>query len=171
MWTSAPERAWKVSIVASQHDNVGDPGRPIIVCYDGSPGATRALQSAATLMHEFPAIVLYVQPRLDTARIHTTSVKSARPELIEEVRIAARHEGQAVAETGAMLAAEAGLKARPLTVEATQSTADTIINVAKEESAAAVVIGRAGRTSLGPLLLDSVTRSVVDRCSTPVLVA
>jgi nucleotide-binding universal stress UspA family protein len=144
---------------------------PILVCYDGSAGAARAFDAAGKLFPGRPAIVLYVSSRVAPQRVRTTSVETVRAELIEEVRVAARREAAAVAEEGTRLALRAGLEARPLAVEAVDGAADAIVQVATEESAAAVVMGRPSRTRLGSLLPGSVTRSVVEHWPLPVVVA
>jgi nucleotide-binding universal stress UspA family protein len=142
----------------------------IVVCFDGSPAAARAVEAAGTLFPGCPAIVLYVSSGVAAERIRTTSVESAREELIEEVRVAARREAEAVAEEGTSLARRAGLEASPLTVEAGDGTADAIVRVATKESALAVVVGRPRQTRLGSLLPGSISRALVDRCPVPVVV-
>jgi nucleotide-binding universal stress UspA family protein len=143
---------------------------PILVCYDGSVGAARAIDAAGGLLPGRPAIVLYVSSPVAAGRVRTTSVERVREELIEEVRIAARRDAAAVAEEGTRLARRAGLKAKPLAVEAGDGAAEAIVRVATKESAAAVVVGRPSRTRLGALLPGSVSRSVVDNCPVPVVV-
>ncbi|HUA46333.1 MAG TPA: universal stress protein [Solirubrobacteraceae bacterium] len=144
--------------------------RPILVCYDGSPGARRALKAAGTLCPGQPAIVLYVWSAAAAERAVHHPVEAVRHELIEEVRTAARRDARAIAAEGTRLASRAGLDARPLIFEAADGTADAIEHVANTESAGAVVIGRRSRARLRPLLLGSVSRTVVDHCPTPVLV-
>jgi nucleotide-binding universal stress UspA family protein len=143
---------------------------PILVCYDGSPSAARAIDAAGTLFPGRPAIVLYVWPGVAAERVRTTSVARVREELIEEVRVAARREAAAVAEEGTALARHAGLEANPLIVETGDRASDAIVRTATKESAAAVVVGRPSRTRLGSLLPGSVSRSVVDNCPVPVVV-
>lgn len=143
---------------------------PILVCYDGSPGAAAAVDAAGSLFPGRPAIVLYVWPGVAAERVRTTSVATVREELIEEVRVAARREAAAVAEEGTSLARRAGLGARPLTVESGDGAAAAIVRVATEESAAAVVVGRPSRARLGLLLPGSVSRGVVDHCPVPIVV-
>ena len=89
---------------------------PLLVCYDGSPAAERAIDGAARLFPGRPAI-LYIFSGVAAQRVRTTSVERVRDELIEEVRVAARREAAAVAEEGTNLARRAGLDAKPLTVE------------------------------------------------------
>jgi nucleotide-binding universal stress UspA family protein len=143
---------------------------PILVCYDGSAGAARAVEAAGTLLPGRAAIVLYVWPGVRAERVRTTSVERVREELIEEVRVGGRREAAAVAEEGTRLAWRAGLEAKALTVETGDRAADAIVRVATNESAAAVVVGRPSRTRLGSLLPGSVSRSVVDQCPAPVVV-
>jgi nucleotide-binding universal stress UspA family protein len=156
-------------------DAMSDAAKPnsarqsILVCYDGSPGAARAVDAAAELFPGRPAIVLYVSSRVAAQHVRTTSVPALRDELIEEVRVAARREAAAIAEDGARLARRAGLEARPRVVEAGDSAGDAIVRVAMEESAAAVVVGRPGRARLARRT-GSVSRSVLDHCPLPVVV-
>lgn len=145
-------------------------GPPLLICFDGSLGAVRAVEAAGALFPGQPAVVLYLWPGIAAERVRTTSVEGVRQELIEEVRVAARRDAAAVAEEGTRLALDAGLEARPLTVEAPEGTADAIVRMAMKESARAVVVGRGNRARLGSLLLGSVSRSVVDHCPLPVVV-
>jgi nucleotide-binding universal stress UspA family protein len=144
--------------------------RPILVCYDGSSSAVRAIDAAGTLFPRCTAVVLYVSPRVAAERVRTTTVERMREELIEEVRVAARREAAAVAEEGTRLARRAGLEASPLTLETGDRTADAIVRAATNESAAAVVLGRPSRTRLGSVLPGGVSRRVVDNCPVPVVV-
>lgn len=142
---------------------------PILVCYEGSPSAKRAIDGAGRLFPGRPAIVLYIFSGVVAQRVRTTSVEGVRDELIEEVRVAARRDAAAVAEEGTSLARRAGLEAKPLTVETRDRVADAIIRVASKESMAAVIVGRSSqrrrRSRLG-----RVARSVVDHCPIPVVV-
>jgi hypothetical protein len=63
---------------------------PILVCYDGSAGAARAIDAAGTLLPGRPVIVLFVSSQVAQKRVRTTSVERVREELIEEVRVAVR---------------------------------------------------------------------------------
>jgi nucleotide-binding universal stress UspA family protein len=143
---------------------------PILVYYDGSPAAKRAVDTAGMLFPGRRATVLYVWPGIAGTRVRTTSVEKVRQELIEEVRVATRREAAGVADEGTSLGRRAGLEARPLTVETGGRAADAIVRVATKESAAAVVIGRPSRTRRVPLLSDGVLRNVVDHCPIPVVV-
>jgi nucleotide-binding universal stress UspA family protein len=146
-----------------------DPRRPILLCYDGSPQALRTLDAAATLFPDRPAIVLFVSSRVAVERVRTTSVAAVRDELIQEVRVAAQREAATIAEEGASRARAAGLDARPVVSVAETSAADTIVRVAIEESAAALMIGRPQRTRPA-FRSGGLFGGVLDRCPLPVVV-
>jgi nucleotide-binding universal stress UspA family protein len=146
-----------------------DPRRPILLGYDGSPRALRAVDAAGTLFTDRPVIVLYVASRVAVERVRTTSVAAVRDELIEEVRVAARREAATIAEEGASRARAAGLEAHSLVSMAENTVAETIVRVAIEESAAAVMIGRPQRARRA-FRAGGVFRGVLDRCPLPVVV-
>lgn len=142
---------------------------PIIVCYDGSSGAVRAVDIAGRLFAGNTAIVLNVFSTAGAEHLHTTSVDGQRHELIEEVRVAARHDAASVADEGARLARDAGLKARPLAVPSEDGAANTIIRVASKESAAAIVILRTHRTGLRRLLRRSLSCRLLHKSPMPII--
>jgi nucleotide-binding universal stress UspA family protein len=146
------------------------PRPPILICYDGSPGAAQAISAAGTLCPGSPAIVLYVWSGAAAEHVHIPGdgTQAERRELIEDIRSAAHRQATAVATEGTILARDARLDARPITVEA-KGTADAIMQVAAKESVAAVVIGRTSRTRLGRLLPGSLSRHITDHSPAPVL--
>jgi nucleotide-binding universal stress UspA family protein len=142
---------------------------PILICYDGSPCARRAVATAASLFPGCTATVLHVWPGIRPEQVDTTSVEVERQELIEEVSVAARREAKRVTQEGTSLALQAGLRAKPLTVEAKQ-TAKAILQVARTENSAALVIGNESQTRLSSLLHPSLSRNIIDHSRAPVLV-
>lgn len=142
--------------------------RPILIGYDGSAGAVRAIDGAGRLFAASPAAVVYVSA-VPALHVHATSVAALREELIEEVRSAARHDAAAVAEEGARLARKAGLEATSRTVESADSPAAVIIEVAAQENVAAVVVGRTLRGDSVPWSLGSVSHRIVDHIDMPVV--
>lgn len=143
--------------------------RPILVCYDGSPGAKQAVDAAGTLCPGQTAIVLHAWSGQAAERAVHYPVEVVRRELIDEVRSAARRDATAIAAEGTRRALQAGLEAKPVIFEAADGTADAIMHVAKNESVGAVV-GRRKRSWFHTRLTSGVSRNVVDHCPTPVLV-
>lgn len=72
---------------------------PILICYDGSPGAARAVSAAGTLMAGSPAIVLYAWSgaAAEHVRIPADGTEAVQRELREDVRCAAQRQAEAVA--------------------------------------------------------------------------
>jgi nucleotide-binding universal stress UspA family protein len=75
-----------------------------------------------------------------------------------------------IAEEGAQLALSLHLKAEPHAVPDDVSVADTLIDLARQRDAAALVVGSHGRSGLRSLILGSVSHSVVAHCECPVVV-
>lgn len=147
------------------------PRPPILICYDGSPGAAQAITTAGTLCPGSPAIVLHVWSgaAAEHIRIPGDGTEAEQRELTEDIRSAAHRHATAVATEGTQLAHDAGLDATPLTEEAEDDPANAIMRVAAKESAAAVVIGRTSRTRLGHLLPGSVSRHIINHSPAPVV--
>jgi nucleotide-binding universal stress UspA family protein len=145
---------------------------PVLIYYDGSSAADRAVTKAAALFTDRTAVVLSVYPRTRPARLHTSPVGAIRQEEIEEVRTAVRHDAGSTAEQGCDLAREAGLRPRPCAKEAAAGDKawQTILLVAEREDASAIVVGRDREAwdsaGGGQLVLSLVTHSPI-----PVLVA
>ncbi len=142
---------------------------PVLICYDGSSGSIRAARAAGRLFAGRPAIVLHVSGEAPE-HVHTTSVEAVRQELIEEVRVATRRDAKFIADEGARITNDAGLKATPLVVEAVHGLANAILHVARDEAVAAIIVGRPHRTGLGRLVRNSVSRFLVDEGTAPVVI-
>jgi nucleotide-binding universal stress UspA family protein len=142
---------------------------PLLVYYDGSADAARAVEAAGALFPVRPTIVLFVASRPATQRVRTTSVAVLRDELLEEARVAARRDAAAVAEQGASLARRAGLEVRPLVSESDGDTSDAVMRVASDAAAIAIVVGRRRPRGRRSLRSDSLPRRLIDQCRLPVV--
>jgi nucleotide-binding universal stress UspA family protein len=137
---------------------------PILICYDGSPGAQHAIAVAGTLLTSRQAVVLDVGP-LDLVDETYAAGSLGASDVGRAV-----YEGTLVqAEAGAALAREAGFDAEPrAAVDA--PTWRGITEVADEIDAAVIVLGSDGRTGLSELLEGSVSHDVTEHAHRPVLV-
>ena len=120
----------------------------ILICYDGSNGAKRAIDSAAALFSPRHATVLNVAPG------------------VEE-----RNKADALlrAEAGAARARRAGLEAEPRATLAS-ATWRGIVDVADQLDAEIIVIGSRGRTGLNGSARRSVAHDVATHARQPVLI-
>lgn len=86
---------------------------------------------------------------------------------LDEARYEAAHR---LARCGAALAREAGFEAEGLTVADDVTVAETLIRIADEHHAPAIVVGAHGRSELKELLLGSTSHAVIQRARCPVVV-
>jgi nucleotide-binding universal stress UspA family protein len=145
---------------------------PIIVGYDGSPKSRHALRKAAALLAPARAIVVVVwepggafdmtEPAIVPAPIDMESAL--------EVDKALDERAQGVAEEGARLAREYGFDAVALAMPDELSVADTLLNVARDQGAAAVVVGSHGHKPMRDLFLGSTSRKLIGHAECPVVV-
>ena len=147
-----------------------DPDGPLLICYDGSEGAKRAIQRAGRLFGGRRALVLTVwHPIADLGSFNWSMATASMVDFVELDRAAAEDGGR-VADEGARIAKAAGLEAQPLAIEATGAVWKTIIDIADRHDATAIVIGSRGLTGVRSMLLGSVSSAVVHHANRPTLV-
>ena len=119
--------------------------KPILICYDGSNGAQRAIETAGELFPGRKAIVLHAwSPVSIIAAAYGSAV--VLPTYDDD---ALQDGASRVAQTGCGLAKEAGLDAQPEIAEITyEGTWHTILDVADQYDAALVVLGARGALGL-----------------------
>lgn len=143
---------------------------PLLLCFDGSEDARRAVERAGALFAGRRALVVTVwQPIADLNSFAWTGPTASSVDLVELNRAAAADAGR-VADDGVRVALEAGLRAEPLPVQAVGSIWRTIVAMADRYDAAAIVMGSRGLTGWGSMLLGSVSSAVVHHADRPTLV-
>jgi nucleotide-binding universal stress UspA family protein len=149
---------------------------PIVIAYDGSDLARAAVRHAAELFGDRPAIVATVwEPGLaitfgsQMPETLGTSVPPD-PETVAEVDRAEQGHATTLAEQGAELARSLGLAAQPYAVPDEADVAETIVELAREREAAAVVVGSHGVSGLRSRFLGGVSRRLIQHCDRPVVV-
>jgi nucleotide-binding universal stress UspA family protein len=150
---------------------------PVIIGYDGSAASERAIRESALLLAPRPALVVVVWEAgeaYELAELEADSV--AITPIPIDIRTAAEldrraYEGaQRLAQQGAALARDAGFEAEGLAVADELTVADTLVRLAQERDAPAVVVGSRGHRALGELLLGSTSHGVLRRADCPVVV-
>lgn len=153
---------------------------PIVIGYDGTPAAERAVREAAELLAPRSALVVVVwKPGLafELMELPTATV-GLPPAPIDlrtamEIDQAEQERAQRLAEQGAHLAREAGLDAEGVAVaeDLEITIAETLTRVAKERDAQAIAIGAHPHSGIGELIAGSTLRGVLKHAPCPVLVA
>lgn len=144
----------------------------ILICYDGSPSAKHALESAAGAIaqasSQAPDVALLYVWNEPTEASDSFSFKSEGLPT-EQLEHLARRRAEELVEEGCEIAAGHGLTARAMITPSKRSISATIAHVADEEGSSLIVVGAHQRGMPGPTL-DSTSAALVATASRPVLV-
>jgi nucleotide-binding universal stress UspA family protein len=133
----------------------------IVVGYDGSEHAERALDRGIGLAREGAALIIVSAAKLSPADpTFVPTVGSTEPGEIEEARTSL--------DTALARTQKEGINAR--TIEAHGDPADMLVQVAKDEGADLIVVGTRGLSFAQRTLLGSVSTKVVHHAHCDVLV-
>jgi nucleotide-binding universal stress UspA family protein len=139
---------------------------PILICYDGSEPARRAIDVAAGILGPRTAIVLDVAPPFTPAESYAVAASVAGAVELEHAHA---KEAFARAAQGAQLASAAGFTATPRGTLAAP-TWEGILDVAEEIGVSVIVIGSHGRTGVQEFVEGSVSHEIARHSTLPVLV-
>jgi nucleotide-binding universal stress UspA family protein len=132
--------------------------QPLVVGYDGTPGAKAALEEALRLAGPLGAEVVV------TFAYHAGAVGGENIDLFD----ALRERGNTVAEEALDIARAAGVAARAELVN--DSPAAGLASVAADEGAQMIVVGSYGDRPLKALIIGSTPHRLLHVTETPVLV-
>jgi nucleotide-binding universal stress UspA family protein len=138
----------------------------ILICYDGSNDAERAIDAAATLLGPRHAVVLTVAPEMTFAEGMAATSSLVPGTAFEDVN---RADALRRAEAGAARARHAGFDAEARATLAS-TTWQGIVDAADELDAAAIVIGSRGLGGLREFARGSVSHDVATHARRPVLI-
>jgi nucleotide-binding universal stress UspA family protein len=144
---------------------------PVLICYDGSPSAKRAIAVAQATLATGHVILLHIweSPVAVLADAFSDSGIAPGPPIQELNRIATER-ARTIAEEGQEFARAQGL-AVELRVERDVASAwRTILDVADEIDADLIVVGTRGHAAVQSDLLGSVSGAVVHHSTRPVMV-
>ena len=139
---------------------------PLLICYDGSEGAQRAIEAAAGLFAHRRAVVLDIGPPLTAAEslaVIGPGTPGAEFEAINE------DDARQRAHAGAEQARKAGFDAEAR-AELAAPTWEGIVDVADEIGAAVIVLGSRGLKGIHEAFAGSVSHDVAEQAGRPVLI-
>jgi nucleotide-binding universal stress UspA family protein len=152
---------------------------PILIAYDGSDTAHRAIYQAAELFGSRRALVVTVWERgpayeappmaTDPSGLMVPEPGLIDPAAAQEVDDASQAHADRVAEDGASLAKSLGLQAEALAVADEGNVAGAIVELARKRGVAAIVVGSRGLSGLRARLEGSTSNAVAKHASCPVL--
>ena len=148
----------------------------VLIAYDGSELSKAALRQSAPLFPERPVVVATVwEPGLAALPVAGPDVIGTGeippdPGTVAAVDRAQHDHAKRVAAESAELARSLGLEATAHDVADELDVADTLIELARERSAAVIVVGSHGISGLRSHLAGSVARKLLQHSDRPVLV-
>jgi nucleotide-binding universal stress UspA family protein len=140
--------------------------------YDGSPASERSLRLTAPLVAPNRALVVNVwDPRVGF-KVLTPSIPPVPIDLRAALEIdESLYEGaRRMAEQGAATARQLGFDAEPLAVADVLKVAATLVRLARERDAAAIVVGTHGHQAVREILVGSTPRDVIRTAPCTVIV-
>jgi len=147
--------------------SIEDPQGPLVLCYDGSEAAERAIRVAPVAVGRGrPARVFYAYKPTERSLGVAQALTGGRI----DAPVSGEADALDVVEAGVAIAREAGFEAEALLVEADRPTGELIATAAEELDAPAIVMGQRGMSGLKSALLGSVSRAVVDAYRRPVVI-
>jgi nucleotide-binding universal stress UspA family protein len=138
---------------------------PILICYDGSDAAIRAIGAAAELLGPRRAVILDLGPVITEAE-SLAAIGAVVPYGYESTNAG---DALVVAQDGAQRARRAGFDAEARGGVAAP-TFEGIVEVADDVDAAVIVLGSRGLAGARELLEGSVSHQVAEHAGRPVLV-
>jgi nucleotide-binding universal stress UspA family protein len=154
----------------------GADARPILVAYDASEEAQTALREAVALFGHRPLIVASVwEPGLAMVSMVPPAGEPSMGYMPDPEEVAAIDDAQSghasdVAQAGARLARELGATAEALAVPDAVNVAATLIEIAEERDARAIVVGSRGLGGIKARVLGSTSHKLLHDTHRPVLV-
>jgi nucleotide-binding universal stress UspA family protein len=152
------------------------PDKPVLIAYDGSAAARRAVADTAKLLGSYRMLVVTVW---EAGLAYATPIMPPNgmmvaPEIDPKVALDVDRElhehAERVAREGAELARSLGVEADPLAVPDDGGIPRTILHVARERQVAAIVVGSRGLSGLRARLEGSTTKGLLKHASCPVIV-
>jgi nucleotide-binding universal stress UspA family protein len=150
---------------------------PVIIGFDGSPTAQRALREAAALLAPRPVLVVVVWEAGRAFELMELPIRTLEsPPTSLDIRTAFEldrqmyEQAERLAEQGASLARDLGLDAEGLAVADDLTVGDTLVRLAKELDGQAIVLGAHGHSGLREVLMGSTERDVMQKAPCPVVV-
>jgi nucleotide-binding universal stress UspA family protein len=145
-----------------------NPAPPILIAYDGSADARRAIAEAATILGARDAIVASVWERASTVILHSSL--GGTPLVPSEDAEAEAEAARRRASEGVALARAAGFHTRGIAAEGVSTIWQAILDLADAEDASLIVVGSRGLTGIRSAVLGSVSHALTVHSWRPLLI-
>ncbi|MFF2553806.1 universal stress protein [Nocardia sp. NPDC058058] len=144
----------------------------MLIAYDGSENARRAVEYAGRFLSANRAVVLTAWEPMARQAARLSGLSGVmQPEWMpdDEIEDVAYVDARTINSEGVRLAKLAGLNAEASTVECTTTIWNAIVEVADDLDVDIIVAGTRGATGIRALMHSSVADAVLKHCHRPVL--
>jgi len=157
--------------------NIGEAEGPLVIAaYDGSLAAREAIVAAAKILGSCRILVVtvweeglaYASPPMRPDEI--TMSPPVDPELAREFDREFHEDAERVSHEGAELARSLGLDAQPLALPDEGNVARTVLRLAGDRQASAIVVGSRGLGGIRARLEGSTSKGLLKHAPCPVIV-
>jgi len=150
-------------------------GPVVIAAYDGSPAARQTIIAAAKILGSCRILVATVWEEglaYERAPISPDgiTISPVEPAVALELDHAMHEQADQVSQEGTALARSVGLDAQPIALPDEGNVARTILTLARERQAAAIMVGSRGLGSIRARLEGSTSKGLLQHASCPVIV-
>jgi nucleotide-binding universal stress UspA family protein len=158
--------------VTDETDDAAPRGSTILLCYDGSDPAKRAIEVAHDVAGDRRATVLHLWEPPGGLMIADTfgGMAAWGPDQITEVDAIVRERSGRTLADGVRLAREAGFEAEGRLESSPGPDWRSILDVADELDAHLIVLGARGLSRVESAILGSVSNAIVHHAKRPVLI-
>jgi nucleotide-binding universal stress UspA family protein len=148
---------------------------PVVAAYDGSEGATRAIQAVGRLLTGRTTVVVHAWEPVFHRGLTARTLAAGGPvddlhQIIPDLHRAVANSAAAMTESGLAAARAAGLDAVGETVESVDGTWRAVASAARAHGASVIAVGARGLGAARSALLGSVSSGLVRNAELPVLV-
>ena len=148
----------------------------VVIAFDGSPAARRAVEEAARIFRSSHVLVVtvweeglaYLAASAPTEGMMMSPMVD--PGVALEVDRDVHDHAERVSQEGAALARSLGLDAQPLAIPDQRDVARTIVTLADKHRAAAIVVGSRGLSGIRARIEGSTSKALLKHAPCPVLV-
>ena len=155
-------------------DGGGTLDGPVVAAYDGSPGATRAIQVVGRLLSGRAAVVAHawepVFHRSLTARALAAAPVDELHATVTDLQEALANSAAARTQEGVAAARAAGLDAAGETIESDEGAWRAVAGAARTHGASVIATGTRGLGAARSALLGSVSSGLIQNAELPILV-
>lgn len=147
---------------------------PLLIGFDGSDGAVAAVRAAAPMLATRSALVATIwEPALNDPLTWSSDLPGGTmidPDTADVLDDAEKARSHQIAQAGVALLESLGFTAEPLIVADSGNVAETLIELAQQRSASAILIGSRGHGALKRLFLGSTGEGLMRHARCPLII-